>query len=49
MPDRPLGQPHRRPDERPAHLLSRGEKGDLWLNAVLVVIALAALVLATRW
>ena len=29
--------------------LSRGEKGDLWLNGVLATVALVALVLATRW
>jgi hypothetical protein len=29
--------------------LSRGEKSDLWLNAVLATVALVALVLATRW
>ena len=29
--------------------LSRGERGDLWLNAVLTMVAIATLALATRW
>ena len=29
--------------------LSRGERGDLWLNGVLVLWALVTLFLATRW